>query len=108
MEIARELGRCQVRSGTDHPCTGTAVTEIWGVPFCERCAREQAAYAAIGELTQETSSDRAMRSPEIEPPAEWIEEMRRDRSGRLAETGRLLRAVRRGLLPKKAQLEESR
>jgi hypothetical protein len=25
--------------------------EIWGIPFCESCAREQEAYFAIGELT---------------------------------------------------------
>ena len=28
--------------------------EIRGIPFCEACAREQMAYFAIGELTQET------------------------------------------------------
>jgi hypothetical protein len=27
--------------------------EIWGILFCERCAREQEAYFAIGKLTQE-------------------------------------------------------
>jgi hypothetical protein len=29
------------------------VVEIWGLSFCERCVREQKAYFAIGELTQE-------------------------------------------------------
>ena len=29
------------------------MVEIWGMPFCECCAREQEAYFAIGELTQE-------------------------------------------------------
>jgi hypothetical protein len=45
----KKLGPCQVRSKTDHPCPHRAVTEIWGVPFCERCAREQEAYFAIGQ-----------------------------------------------------------
>jgi hypothetical protein len=34
------------------------VVEIWGLPFCERCAREQEAYFAIGEMTQELTDDR--------------------------------------------------
>jgi hypothetical protein len=33
------------------------VVEIWGMPFCERCARQQEAYFAIGELTQEEGRD---------------------------------------------------
>jgi hypothetical protein len=40
-----------VRSGTGLPCGGVAVVEILGVPFCERCAREQEAYFVMGELT---------------------------------------------------------
>ena len=44
----KKLGPCQVRSKTEHPCPHRAVTEIWGVPFCEACAREQEAYFAIG------------------------------------------------------------
>ena len=48
---ATKLGPCQVRSKTEHPCPHQAVMEIWGVPFCEACAREQEAYFAIGELT---------------------------------------------------------
>jgi hypothetical protein len=51
----KELGRCQVRSQTDRPCSRPAVVKIWGMPFCERCAHEQEAYFAIGELTQEES-----------------------------------------------------
>ena len=31
--------------------------EILGIPFCEACAREQEAYFAIGELTQEERRD---------------------------------------------------
>ena len=48
-----ELGPCQVRSKTEHPCPHQAVTEIWGIPFCEACAREQEAYFAIGKLTMQ-------------------------------------------------------
>jgi hypothetical protein len=46
-------GRCRVRSGTDDPCLRPAVAKVRGVPFCERCAREQEAYFAIGELTED-------------------------------------------------------
>jgi hypothetical protein len=46
-----KLGPCQVRSKTEHPCPHQAVLEIWGIPFCEACAREQEAYFAIGKLT---------------------------------------------------------
>jgi hypothetical protein len=45
----KKLGPCQVRSKTEHPCPNQAVTEIWGIPFCEPCAREQEAYFAIGQ-----------------------------------------------------------
>ena len=48
---ATELGLCQVGSRTDRPCLRLAVVEIHGVPFCERCAREQEAYFAIGEMS---------------------------------------------------------
>ncbi len=44
---------CQVRSGTDNPCRRLASVRIGGVPFCEPCAREQEAYFAVGELTEE-------------------------------------------------------
>jgi hypothetical protein len=47
----KELGPCQVRSGTERPCRRPAVMKIRGIPFCEACAREQEAYFAIGELT---------------------------------------------------------
>ena len=60
MTEVTKLGPCQVRSKTDLPCPHQAVTEIWGIPFCESCAREQEAYFAIGELTvqpQELASD---------------------------------------------------
>ena len=50
-EATKELGQCQVGSKTDHPCPRQAVVEIRGVPFCERCACEQEAYFAIGEMS---------------------------------------------------------
>ncbi len=56
-EATTKLGPCQVRSKTGHPCPCQAVVEIWGIPFCERCARQQEAYFAIGELTQEEGRD---------------------------------------------------
>jgi hypothetical protein len=46
-------GSCQVRSETKNPCLNRAVVEIWGIPFCGTCAREQEAYFAIGEFTWE-------------------------------------------------------
>jgi hypothetical protein len=46
-------GPCQVRSKTQSPCLHRAEVEILGVAFCGPCAREQEAYFAIGELTQE-------------------------------------------------------
>jgi len=48
-----QLELCQVRSGTKQSCRRPAVKKIRGVPFCEPCAREQEAYFAIGELTEE-------------------------------------------------------
>ena len=44
-----KMGPCQVRSKTEHPCPHGAVMKIWGIPFCESCARKQEAYFAIGE-----------------------------------------------------------
>jgi hypothetical protein len=58
-----KLGPCQVGSKTEHPCPHQAVLEIWGIPFCEACAREQEAYLAIGKLTmraQGLASDREL------------------------------------------------
>ncbi len=59
---ATGLGPCQVGSGTGSPCLHPATVKIEGVPFCERCAREQEAYFAVGELTQAPASDRAEQS----------------------------------------------
>jgi hypothetical protein len=67
-----KVGLCQVRSNTEHPCSNQAVMEIWGIPFCEACAREQEAYFDIGKLTMQAQglvSDREL-------------------AGRIAETGR--------------------
>ena len=50
-EATKELGQCQVGSKTDHPCPRQAVMVLWSLPFCERCAREQEAYFAIGEMS---------------------------------------------------------
>jgi hypothetical protein len=61
-----KLGPCQVRSKTERPCPHRAVLEIWGIPFCEACAREQEAYFAIGKLTmgpQGLASDRELARP---------------------------------------------
>jgi hypothetical protein len=44
---------CEVRSKTESPCPRRAVVEMRGVALCGPCAREQEAYFAIGELTQE-------------------------------------------------------
>ena len=43
---------CQVRSRTDLPCGSPATATILGIRFCERCAREQERYFAVGELTR--------------------------------------------------------
>jgi predicted Fe-S protein YdhL (DUF1289 family) len=70
------LIRCQVRSTTESPCPHLAAVEIQGVAFCEACAREQEAYFAIGELTQEQTQ--GLRSKQL---AEALERMRRERAG---------------------------
>jgi len=51
--------------------------EIRGIPFCEACAREQEAYFAIGELTQEEE----VQGFGSKPLAEALERMRRERAG---------------------------
>jgi hypothetical protein len=67
---------CQVRSKTKSPCPRRAVVEIWGVAFCGPCAREQEAYFAIGELTQEETQ--GLRS---KPLAVTLERVWRERAG---------------------------
>jgi hypothetical protein len=37
------------------------VMEIWGTPFCERCACEQEAYFAIGKLTMQAQGSASNR-----------------------------------------------
>ena len=68
---------CQVRSRTESPCLRSAEVEILGVAFCGPCAREQEAYFAIGELTQEEDTE-GLRS---EPLAAALKMMRRERAG---------------------------
>ena len=73
-EATRTSGSCQVRSKMESPCLHRAVVEIRGIPFCEACAREQEAYFAIGELTQEKAQGFGSK-----PLAEALERMRRER-----------------------------
>jgi predicted Fe-S protein YdhL (DUF1289 family) len=72
-----KLGPCQVRSKTESPCLGRAEVEIRGIPFCDACAREQEAYFAIGELTQEEKAQ----GFGSKPLAEALERMWRERAG---------------------------
>jgi predicted Fe-S protein YdhL (DUF1289 family) len=72
-----KLGPCQVRSKTESPCLGRAEVEIRGIPFCDACAREQEAYFAIGELTQEEKAQ----GFGSKPLAEALERMRQERAG---------------------------
>ena len=75
-EAVTKPGRCQVRSKTESPCPRSAEVEILGVAFCGPCARQQEAYFAIGELTQEDTE--GLRS---EPLAAALKMMRRERAG---------------------------
>jgi hypothetical protein len=81
-----------VRSGTQSPCLHRAVVEVRGIPFCEACAREQEAYFAIGELTQEEARD-LRGEPLRKSPAKTLDEMldgiRRQRTDDLAAARRL-------------------
>ena len=67
---------CQVRSKVENPCPRRAEVEIHGVAFCGPCAREQRAYFAIGELTQEDTED--LRGGAL---AEALKMKRRERAG---------------------------
>jgi predicted Fe-S protein YdhL (DUF1289 family) len=71
-EATMGLVPCQVRSKTESPCTNRAVVEIQGIAFCEACAREQEAYFAIGELTQEEETQ-SLRNKQL---AEALERIR--------------------------------
>ena len=66
LEAMKDLGLCQMRSETEHPCPRPAVMVFWGLPFCERCAREQESYFAIGELTQEEEAHSLRNEPLVE------------------------------------------
>ena len=68
-------GPCQMRSKTESPCLRGAVVEIRGIPLCEGCAREQEAYFAVGELTQETENLRS--GPLSKTLGEALDGMRR-------------------------------
>ena len=74
-EVTKQ-GRCQVRSMTESPCPRIAEVEILGVAFCGPCARQQEAYFAIGELTQEDTEGLPS-----EPLAAALKMMRRERAG---------------------------
>jgi hypothetical protein len=75
-EATTNPGHCQVRSRTGSPCPRPAEVEILGVAFCGPCARQQEAYFAIGELTQEKTH--GFRSKLL---AEALKKMRRERAG---------------------------
>jgi hypothetical protein len=75
-EAPRTPGSCQVRSKTESPCSRRAEVEIECVAFCGPCAREQEAYFAIGELTQEEKAQ----GFGSKPLAEALERMRRERA----------------------------
>ena len=80
-------GPCQMRSKTRSPCLHRAMVEIRGIPLCEGCAREQEAYFAIGELTQETQELRSL--PLGKTLGEALDRMRRHRAHSLATAKRL-------------------
>ena len=87
-ETMMQPGSCQVRSRTQSPCLHQAVVEIRGTPFCELCAREQEAYFAIGELTQEETRD-LRGEPLSKSLGEMLDGMRRQRTDDLAAAKRL-------------------
>ena len=82
---------CQVRSKTQSPCLHRAVAEIRGIPFCEACAREQEAYFAIGELTQEPqfAGSEPLGKPHGKTLGQTLEGIRRQRTGDFAAARRL-------------------
>ena len=92
VDAVTQQGPCQVRRRTQSPCLHRAVVEVRGIPFCEACAREQEAYFAIGDLTQEERRD-----PRSEPLSkslgktleEMLDGIRRQRTDDLAAAARL-------------------
>ena len=75
MNVATNLGPCQVRSKTGQPCPRGAGVEILGVAFCGPCARQQEIYFAIGELTREDTE--GLRGGAL---AEALKMLRRERA----------------------------
>jgi len=66
--------------------------EILGIPFCEACARDQEAYFAIGELTQQETRDLRSESLSTAPSKtldDMLEGMRRQRTDDLGAGKRL-------------------
>jgi hypothetical protein len=61
-----------VRSRTDSLCPRTAEVQIMGVAFCGACARQQEAYFAIGELTDDEEVARDLRSGQLVEALERI------------------------------------
>jgi hypothetical protein len=76
-EVKMPVLLCEVRSKTESPCPRRAVVEIGGVAFCGPCAREQEAYFAIGELTQEDEMQGSLGVPLTEA----LKRLRRERAG---------------------------
>lgn len=93
-ERESELGPCQVRIKTDTPCPYSAVLKIRGVPFCEWCAREQAAYFAIGDLTQVQRMEAVRGQPGFCCLASELLVEMSDRA-RWKLVGRIIKAVKR-------------
>jgi hypothetical protein len=69
---------CEVRSKTESPCHRRAAVEVRGVAFCGPCAREQEAYFAIGEITQEADEAQGSGGKML---LEALARLRRERSG---------------------------
>jgi hypothetical protein len=65
-EAMAKPGHCQRQSRTESPCPRRAEVEILGVAFCGACAREQEAYFAIGELTQQEEARDLRSGPLVE------------------------------------------
>ena len=76
MTEAKLAVSCEVRSKTESPCHRRAVVEMRGVAFCEPCAREQEAYFAIGELTQDRTQGSGSKLL-----VEVLKRLRRERAG---------------------------
>src|SRR5215212_6928316 len=93
IDAVTQEGACQVRSRTQSPCPHRAVVDIRGIPFCEACAREQEAYFAIGELTQEEETWDLRGEPLSkslgETLGEMLDKMRRPRTDNVAAASRL-------------------